>query len=61
MKKTTLAELPWLPVGYTYLPLPIGSLLTLLFVLENALLGSQAHRAVVTYDHDDAVTATGAN
>ncbi|HQZ06959.1 MAG: TRAP transporter small permease [Rhodoferax sp.] len=61
MMRQGLAELPWLPVGYTYLPLPIGSLLTLLFVLENALLGSQAHRAVVTYDHDDAVTATGAN
>jgi TRAP-type C4-dicarboxylate transport system permease small subunit len=61
MMRQGLAELPWLPVGYTYLPLPIGSFLTLLFVLENAFMGSQAHRAVVTYDHDDAVAATGAN
>lgn len=48
----SLADLPWLPVGLTYLPLPIGSLLTLVFVLEKALLGSQAHRAVVVFDHD---------
>ena len=39
MMRQGLAELPWLPVGYTYLPLPIGSFLTLLFVLENALPG----------------------
>ncbi len=35
-----LAELPWLPVGYTYLPLPIGCFLILLFVLENAVGGA---------------------
>lgn len=52
MMRQGLAELPWLPVGYTYLPLPIGSFLTLLFVLENTFAGSQAHRAVVTYDHE---------
>ena len=32
MMRQALAELPWLPVGYTYLPLPIGSFLILLFV-----------------------------
>ena len=29
-----LADLPWLPVGLNYLPLPIGSFMTLVFVLE---------------------------
>ena len=54
MMRQGLAELPWLPVGYTYLPLPIGSFLTLLFVLENTVAGSQNHRAVVTFDHETA-------
>lgn len=52
MMRQGLAELPWLPVGYTYIPLPIGSFLTLLFVVERAFSGSQHHRAVVTYDHE---------
>ncbi|MHB1247955.1 MAG: TRAP transporter small permease [Polaromonas sp.] len=47
----SLADLPWMPVGITYLPLPIGSFLTLLFVLEKAVLGPQNHRAVVVFDH----------
>lgn len=59
--RQALAELPWLPVGYTYLPLPIGSFLILLFVLENAFFGSQSHRAVVTFDHADAASPVGAN
>jgi TRAP-type C4-dicarboxylate transport system permease small subunit len=47
----TISELPWLPVGATYSPVPIGGALTLLFVLEHLLLGSQADRAVLRYDH----------
>jgi TRAP-type C4-dicarboxylate transport system permease small subunit len=46
-----LAELPWLPVGVTYAPLPLGALLTLLFVIEKTVFGSQHHRAVVRFDH----------
>jgi TRAP-type C4-dicarboxylate transport system permease small subunit len=46
-----LAELPWLPVGFTYAPLPIGALLTLVFVVEKIVFGSQHARAVVTFDH----------
>ncbi len=46
-----LAELPWLPVGYTYAPLPLGALLTLIFVIEKIVFGSQHQRAVVTFDH----------
>jgi TRAP-type C4-dicarboxylate transport system permease small subunit len=48
----TLGELPWMPVGVTYLPLPIGAGLTLLFVLEKMCFGSQHERAVVTFDHN---------
>jgi TRAP-type C4-dicarboxylate transport system permease small subunit len=47
----TLAELPWLAVGVTYLPMPVGGFLTLLFVLEKISFGSQHQRAVVTFDH----------
>lgn len=50
----TLADLPWMPVGWTYLPLPVGSFLTLLFVLEKAFWGSQAERAVVVFSHSAA-------
>ena len=56
----TLADLPWLPVGWTYLPLPVGSLLTLLFVLEKAFWGSQAERAVVVFSHEAAEVRTEA-
>jgi TRAP-type C4-dicarboxylate transport system permease small subunit len=54
----TLGDLPWLPVGLTYLPLPVGSFMTLVFVLEKIFLGSQAHRAVVTFDHESEVTVS---
>lgn len=47
----TISELPWLPVGITYLALPLGSLVTLLFILEHMVFGSQHARPVVTYDH----------
>ena len=47
----TLAALPWLPIGLTYLPVPLGGLLTLLFVLETIFFGPQHHRPVVTFDH----------
>jgi len=56
----SLADLPWLAVGLTYLPLPVGSLLTLVFVLEKALLGSQHERAVVCFDHEPASPSTKA-
>jgi TRAP-type C4-dicarboxylate transport system permease small subunit len=48
----SISELPWMPVGFTYLPVPLGGLITLLFVIEFLLCGSQAKRAVVTYDHE---------
>ena len=45
----SIAELPWVPVGVTYLAIPIGSLATLLFVLERMAFGTQKHRAVVRF------------
>jgi TRAP-type C4-dicarboxylate transport system permease small subunit len=47
----SLASLPWLPVGLTYLPLPLGGLCTLVFVLEKLVCGPQHQRAVVRFDH----------
>lgn len=46
----SISEIPWMPVGLTYSPVPIGGVLTGLFVLEHFFFGSQAQRAVVTFD-----------
>jgi len=46
----SIPELTWMPVGFTYLPIPLGGLFTALFVLEHVVLGDQSRRAVVTYD-----------
>jgi TRAP-type C4-dicarboxylate transport system permease small subunit len=46
----TIAEVPWLPVGVTYASLPLGSAVTLLFVIERILFGSQDQRAIVRYE-----------
>jgi TRAP-type C4-dicarboxylate transport system permease small subunit len=35
----TMAEFPWLSVGIVYMPIPIGGLLTLLFIIEKIWLG----------------------
>lgn len=58
-----LAELPWLPVGLTYSPLPLGAFFTLLFVIERIFFGSQHLRSVVRFDHgleESEVTTAGA-
>jgi TRAP-type C4-dicarboxylate transport system permease small subunit len=34
-----IGEFPWLSVGITYAPLPIGSLITLLFIIERVWCG----------------------
>jgi len=46
----SIAELDWLPVGLTYTALPLGSIVTLLFVVERMLFGSQAERRIVRYE-----------
>jgi TRAP-type C4-dicarboxylate transport system permease small subunit len=35
----TIAEFPFLSVGFTYLPIPVGGAITLLFVLERMAIG----------------------
>ena len=55
----SIPALPWLPVGLTYVPVPLGGLVTLLFVLEFLFLGDQSQRDVVRFDHADD-TAEGA-
>lgn len=48
----SVGQLPWMPVGATYLPVPLGGLTTLVFVLEHIIWGQQGDRAVVTFDHE---------
>jgi TRAP-type C4-dicarboxylate transport system permease small subunit len=45
----SIAELPWLPVGVTYLAIPLGALATLVFVVEHLVWGSQKHREIVAF------------
>lgn len=42
-----VAEFPILTSGESYLPLPVGSAILILFVMERLLFGSQEHRPVV--------------
>src|SRR5437016_3324365 len=39
-----IAEFPFLPVGVTYLPIPIGGAITLLFIAERLLIGPPPQR-----------------
>jgi TRAP-type C4-dicarboxylate transport system permease small subunit len=48
----SVGAFPILKVGVTYLPLPIGSAVTLLFVIERMIAGPQTERPVVLFDHD---------
>ena len=57
----SVAELPWLPVGVTYLSLPVGAAITLLFVVERMLYGSQAQRPIVRYELPRAERQEGAD
>ena len=45
-----MSAMPTLRVGITYMPIPIGGVLTLIFVLEKLLLGDQSNRHVVRFD-----------
>ncbi|MGC6387997.1 TRAP transporter small permease [Ewingella sp. S1.OA.A_B6] len=49
-----VAEFPQLTAGQTYLPLPLGSALTVLFIIEQILAGPQAQRPVVRLGNSDA-------
>ena len=43
----SIAEFPALSVGLTYLPLPVGAAVTLLFVIEQFFFGPQKNRPLV--------------
>jgi TRAP-type C4-dicarboxylate transport system permease small subunit len=53
----TLGDLPWMAVGWTYMPLPLGALMTLVFVLEILFWGPAHQRAVVVFDHEGPTSA----
>lgn len=40
--ENSIAEFPWLRVGIAYSPIPIGGLLTLLFIIEHLTIGRPA-------------------
>lgn len=42
-----VAEFPLFTAGISYLPLPIGSAITILFIIEKLAFGAQYHRPVV--------------
>ena len=42
--------MPGLRVGISYLPIPLGGIVTLIFVLEKLVLGDQSHRRAVRFD-----------
>jgi TRAP-type C4-dicarboxylate transport system permease small subunit len=46
----SISELTWLPVGVTYLALPMGSAITFLFVLERRFVGPQEGRHLMRYE-----------
>jgi TRAP-type C4-dicarboxylate transport system permease small subunit len=50
MFQQTVPDLPWMPVGVTYLPVPLGALCTLIFVLEALFVGSATSRPVVNLE-----------
>jgi TRAP-type C4-dicarboxylate transport system permease small subunit len=49
-KGNTIAEFPSLSVGIVYLPIPLGGLLTLLFLVEKMWLGEPPKSDVMYSD-----------
>jgi TRAP-type C4-dicarboxylate transport system permease small subunit len=50
-----LAEFPWFPVGLNYAPIPLGGLLTLLFIVEKLWVGGPPKTSVMYRDEATAV------
>lgn len=46
----SVSEFPWLSVGVSYLPPPLSGVVTLLFVIERALAGSQSNNPIVQHE-----------
>jgi TRAP-type C4-dicarboxylate transport system permease small subunit len=51
----TIAEFPGLPVGLTYMPIPIGGAITLAFILERIWVGQPPETSVMYRDQPTAV------
>jgi len=47
-KFNTISDFPFLSVGVTYLPIPIGGVILLLFVVERVTIGSPA---IISHEH----------
>ncbi len=45
----TVPAFPWLSVGLSYSPLPVGGILTLIFVIERMVFGPQKNREIVKF------------
>jgi TRAP-type C4-dicarboxylate transport system permease small subunit len=50
-----ISEFPTLSVGVTYLPLPIGGFLTLLFIVERMWVGEPPPTSVMFRDQAEAL------
>jgi len=48
-----LSTLPSVRVGISYMPIPVGGFITLLFVIEQLLYGDQHKRRVVDFEHSE--------
>ena len=46
----TIAEFPKLSVGITYLPIPLGGLFTLLFIIERLWIGAPPQTSIMYRD-----------
>jgi TRAP-type C4-dicarboxylate transport system permease small subunit len=51
----TIAEFPWLSTGVAYMPIPIGGVLTLLFIVEKIWLGEPPKDDVMYSDQAEAL------
>ena len=45
-----MAEFPWLSVAFVYVPIPVGGLFTLLFLIERVWVGSPPKTSVMYRD-----------
>jgi len=50
----SIAEFPGLPVGLTYMPIPIGGVITLLFILERVWVGPPPETSIMYRDQPTA-------
>ncbi|MDH1279399.1 TRAP transporter small permease [Pseudomonas chengduensis] len=48
-----LSTLPSVRVGISYMPIPVGGFITLLFVIEQLLYGDQHKRRAVDFEHTE--------